>query len=129
MIVPRGGKVLVARVQAEARVPVLAHLDGINHLYVHSSADPAKAEAIVVNAKMRRTGICGALETLLIDAAYPGTRDLLAAVAATGCELRGDDAVRALSPDALPPTDERPEESRVGKECVSPCRSRWSPFH
>src|SRR3546814_7155354 len=77
MIVPRGGKVLVARVQAEARVPVLAHLDGINHLYVHSSADPAKAEAIVVNAKMRRTGICGALETLLIDAAYPGTRDLL----------------------------------------------------
>src|SRR3546814_4021278 len=96
---------------AEARVPVLAHLDGINHLYVHSSADPAKAEAIVVNAKMRRTGICGALETLLIDAAYPGTRDLLAAVAATGCELRGDDAVRALSPDALPATAEEDRKS------------------
>src|SRR3546814_14776177 len=105
---------LRSRVQVEARVPVLAHLDGINHLYVHSSADPAKAEAIVVNAKMRRTGICGALETLLIDAAYPGTRDLLAAVAATGCELRGDD---------------RSEERRVGKECVSTCRSRWSPYH
>ncbi|RIA44191.1 glutamate-5-semialdehyde dehydrogenase [Hephaestia caeni] len=106
MIVPRGGKSLVARVQAEARVPVLAHLDGINHLYVHSSADPAKAEAIAVNAKMRRTGICGALETLLIDAAYPGARALLAAVAATGCELRGDDAVRALAPEATPATAE-----------------------
>ncbi|MCM8731117.1 glutamate-5-semialdehyde dehydrogenase [Hephaestia sp. GCM10023244] len=106
MIVPRGGKSLVARVQAEARVPVLAHLDGINHLYVHGSADPARAEAIVVNAKMRRTGICGALETLLIDAAYPGARALLDAVTATGCELRGDDAIRALVPDAVPATAE-----------------------
>ena len=71
MIVPRGGKGLVARVQAEARVPVLAHLDGINHVFVHASADPAMAEAIAVNAKMRRTGICGAMETLLIDRGYP----------------------------------------------------------
>ena len=105
MIVPRGGKSLVARVQAEARVPVLAHLDGINHLYVDASADPAKAEAIVVNAKMRRTGICGALETLLIDKDYPKTKELLEAVADAGCELRGDGAVQALA-DAKPATDE-----------------------
>ncbi|MGY2734565.1 glutamate-5-semialdehyde dehydrogenase [Sphingomonas sp. UYP23] len=71
LIVPRGGKGLVARVQAEARVPVLAHLDGINHIYVDGSADPVMAEAIVVDAKMRRTGVCGAMETLLIDQAYP----------------------------------------------------------
>ncbi|HVJ00477.1 MAG TPA: glutamate-5-semialdehyde dehydrogenase [Sphingomonas sp.] len=106
MIVPRGGKSLVARVQAEARVPVLAHLDGINHLYVHGSADPAMAEAIAVNAKMRRTGICGALETLLIDKTYPKAKELLAAVAETGCEVRGDEAVRALLPAATPASDE-----------------------
>jgi glutamate-5-semialdehyde dehydrogenase len=106
MIVPRGGKSLVARVQAEARVPVLAHLDGINHLYVDSSADPAKAEAVVVNAKMRRTGICGALETLLIDKDYPKAKELLQAVVDSGCELRGDEAVRALVPQAKPASDE-----------------------
>ncbi len=106
MIVPRGGKSLVARVQAEARVPVLAHLDGINHLYVDSSADPAKAEALVVNAKMRRTGICGALETLLIDKDYPEAKALLRAVADSGCELRGDDAVRALVSEATPASAE-----------------------
>ena len=100
MIVPRGGKGLVARVQAEARVPVLAHLDGINHIYVHTSADPAMAEAIVVNAKMRRTGICGAMETLLIDRGYPRAKELVAALAASGCEVRGDTAVRALAPAA-----------------------------
>jgi glutamate-5-semialdehyde dehydrogenase len=98
MIVPRGGKSLVARVQAEARVPVLAHLDGINHVFVHGSADPAMAEALVVNAKMRRTGICGAMETLLIDTAYPAAAGLIAALAATGCELRGDAAARAIDP-------------------------------
>ncbi|MGN6121765.1 MAG: glutamate-5-semialdehyde dehydrogenase, partial [Sphingomonas oligoaromativorans] len=70
IIVPRGGKGLVARVQDEARVPVLAHLDGINHSFVHASAAPAMAEAIVVNAKLRRTGVCGSTETLLIDRAY-----------------------------------------------------------
>ncbi|HEU4962187.1 MAG TPA: glutamate-5-semialdehyde dehydrogenase [Sphingomonas sp.] len=96
MIVPRGGKSLVARVQAEARVPVLAHLDGINHVFVHGSADPAMAETLVVNAKMRRTGICGAMETLLIDTAYPAAPALIGALAATGCELRGDDAARAI---------------------------------
>ncbi|QDZ08791.1 glutamate-5-semialdehyde dehydrogenase [Sphingomonas panacisoli] len=102
MVVPRGGKGLVARVQAEARVPVLAHLDGINHVFVHASADPAMAETIVVNAKMRRTGICGAMETLLIDRDYPRAADLIAALAATGCEVRGDDAARALAPDIAP---------------------------
>lgn len=98
MIVPRGGKGLVARVQAEARVPVLAHLDGINHIYVHASADRAMAESIVVNAKMRRTGVCGAMETLLVDRGYPYTRELVAALAASGCEVRGDADIRALDP-------------------------------
>src|SRR4029077_1108651 len=67
LLVPRGGKSLVARVQAEARVPVLAHLEGICHTYVHAKADLAKARALVLNAKMRRTGVCGATETVLID--------------------------------------------------------------
>ena len=70
LIVPRGGKGLVARVQAEARVPVLAHLDGINHVYVHASADPDMARRVVLDAKMRRTGVCGAMETLLIDRGF-----------------------------------------------------------
>ncbi|MGH6616236.1 glutamate-5-semialdehyde dehydrogenase [Sphingomonas sp.] len=96
LVVPRGGKSLVARVQAEARVPVLAHLDGINHVFVHAAADPAMAEKIVVDAKMRRTGICGAMETLLIDRDYSGAARLTAALAAAGCEVRGDPAVRAL---------------------------------
>jgi glutamate-5-semialdehyde dehydrogenase len=98
MIVPRGGKGLVARVQADARVPVLAHLDGLNHTYVHAAADPAKAKAIALDAKMRRTGICGAMETLLVDAAYPDTPALLAALIEAGCELRGDARAQALSP-------------------------------
>ena len=105
MIVPRGGKGLVARVQAEARVPVLAHLDGINHIYVHASADRAMAEAIVVNAKMRRTGVCGAMETLLIDRAYPYPAELVAALAASGCEVRGDAAIRALAHGVRPAHD------------------------
>ncbi|QNQ09451.1 glutamate-5-semialdehyde dehydrogenase [Sphingomonas alpina] len=96
LVVPRGGKSLVARVQAEARVPVLAHLDGINHVFVHAAADPAMAEKIVVDAKMRRTGICGAMETLLIDRSYPLATGLTAALTAAGCEVRGDPAVCAL---------------------------------
>ncbi|MEO5937986.1 MAG: glutamate-5-semialdehyde dehydrogenase [Sphingomonas sp.] len=99
MVVPRGGKGLVARVQAEARVPVLAHLDGINHVFVHASADPAMATSIVVNAKMRRTGICGAMETLLIDRDYTHAAELIGALAATGCEVRGDDEARSLDPE------------------------------
>ncbi len=89
VIIPRGGKGLVARVQAEARVPVLAHLDGNNHVYVDGAADPAMARDIVRNAKMRRTGVCGAMETLLIDrAAMPQAPALLTALLAAGCECR-----------------------------------------
>jgi glutamate-5-semialdehyde dehydrogenase len=102
MIVPRGGRSLVERVQADARVPVLAHLDGICHTYVHAAADPAMARAVVVNAKLRRTGVCGALETLLIDAAYPEAPALVAALIEAGCEMRGDERVQALDSRVLP---------------------------
>ncbi len=105
IIIPRGGKGLVARVQAEARVPVLAHLDGINHTYVDAAADPEKARAIVVNAKMRRTGVCGATETLLIDRAYPDPAPILAALADSGCELRGTAEVQAIDPRVRPADD------------------------
>ena len=96
MIIPRGGKSLVARVQDEARVPVLAHLDGICHSYVHKDADPEMAEALVVNAKMRRTGICGATETLLIDQDYPAPAALISALLDAGCEVRADDILMEL---------------------------------
>jgi glutamate-5-semialdehyde dehydrogenase len=102
MIVPRGGKSLVARVQAEARVPVLAHLDGINHTYVDGAADPEMARALALNAKMRRTGICGATETLLIDRAFGDPKPILSALAEAGCELRGDADVQALDARVLP---------------------------
>jgi glutamate-5-semialdehyde dehydrogenase len=92
VIVPRGGKSLVARVQDEARVPVFAHLEGICHTYVDRSADLTMAKALVVNAKMRRTGVCGATETLLVDRAAPGgmLQALIAALIDAGCEVRGD---------------------------------------
>ena len=106
LIIPRGGKSLVARVQADARVPVLAHLDGICHSFVHACADPAMARAIVVNAKLRRTGICGAMETLLIDRDYPHSQELLSALADGGCELRGDDMALELEPRAVSASDE-----------------------
>ncbi len=98
IVIPRGGKALVARVQADARVPVLAHLDGMNTTFIHGAADEAKAEAIAVNAKMRRTGICGALETLLIDSGYPAPAALVQAMLDAGCILRGDAAAQALDP-------------------------------
>lgn len=98
LLIPRGGKSLVARVQAEAKVPVLAHLDGINHVYVDGSADLISAALIVRDAKMRRTGICGAMETLLIDRAYRHTADLVAALVEAGCTVRGDEAVRRIVP-------------------------------
>lgn len=100
VIVPRGGKSLVARVQTEARVPVFAHLDGNCHVYVHAGADLAMAEAIAVNAKMRRTGVCGAAETLLVDRAVAAThlKPLVAALIAAGCAVRGDAAARAADP-------------------------------
>ena len=96
IIVPRGGKSLVARVQEEARVPVLAHLDGICHSYVHAAADPAMAREIVLNAKLRRTGVCGATETLLIDRAFPDTQELISALLDARCDVRGDDGIRKL---------------------------------
>ena len=104
MIVPRGGKSLVERVQADARVPVLAHLDGICHTYVHAAAEPVMARAIALNAKMRRTGICGAMETLLLDAAFPANQEVVAGLLDSGCELRGDARAAALDPRILPAT-------------------------
>ncbi len=103
VIVPRGGKSLVARIQAEARVPVLAHLDGNNHTYVDGAADPDKAVAIVKNAKMRRTGICGASETVLVDRKAAALLPrLVAALLEAGCEIRGDETVRAVEARVKP---------------------------
>ena len=96
MIVPRGGKGLVERVQNDARVPVLAHLDGICHTYVHAAAEPEMAVSVALNAKMRRTGICGAMETLLLDASFPACHDVVAALLDAGCELRGDARAQAI---------------------------------
>ena len=108
VIVPRGGKSLVARVQSEARVPVFAHLEGICHLYIDASADLHMARAIAVNAKMRRTGICGAAETLLVDRAAAATHlvPVLQDLSSKGCEIRGSDEVRALYAGAQLATDE-----------------------
>jgi glutamate-5-semialdehyde dehydrogenase len=96
IIVPRGGKGLVGRVQDEARVPVFAHLDGVCHIYVHAAADLDMARAVLLNAKMRRTGICGAAETLLVDAACADTHlaPLITALLEAGCAVRGDDAAQ-----------------------------------
>jgi len=100
LIIPRGGKSLVARVQAEARAPVLAHLEGLNHTYIHADADPEKAVAVTLNAKMRRVSVCGATETLLIDQAVAATLlpQIAEALKAAGCELRGDDRAQAIYP-------------------------------
>ncbi|WP_296522005.1 glutamate-5-semialdehyde dehydrogenase [Rhodoplanes sp.] len=100
VLVPRGGKELVARVQAEARVPVFAHLDGNCHVYVDAAADLAMAKSIVLNAKMRRTGVCGAAETLLVDRAAAPTHlaPLVGMLLDAGCAVRGDAAARAVDP-------------------------------
>lgn len=100
VVVPRGGKSLVARVQQEARVPVFAHLDGNNHVYVHGEADLAMAHAILMNAKLRRTGVCGAAETLLVDEACAAThlKPLVTALLDEGCAVRGDEATLAVDP-------------------------------
>jgi len=106
VLIPRGGKGLVARVQADARVPVLAHLDGNNHVYIDAAADPAKAVAIVRNAKMRRTGVCGAMETLLIDRGYGGASAVLRALLGAGCEVRADAALLPLDARLRPAVPE-----------------------
>ncbi|MBD7991534.1 glutamate-5-semialdehyde dehydrogenase [Ochrobactrum quorumnocens] len=108
VIVPRGGKSLVARVQSEARVPVFAHLEGICHLYIDKSADLGMARAIAVNAKMRRTGICGATETLLVDRAVAQTHlvPVLEDLVSKGCEIRGSGEVVALYEAATPAAQE-----------------------
>ena len=107
VIVPRGGKNLVGRVQTEARVPVFAHLEGVCHVYVDGKARLAMAKSIVLNAKMRRTGVCGAAETLLVDSA--GAARLLAPLVTmlldAGCEIRGDGAVRAVDSRVKPATE------------------------
>ena len=107
VIIPRGGKSLVGRVQKEARVPVFAHLEGICHLYIDRSAKLDMAVEIAVNAKMRRTGICGAAETLLVDRAVAATHlvPILEALAKAGCEIRGTAEVLAAFPKAKPATD------------------------
>ncbi|WP_375204355.1 glutamate-5-semialdehyde dehydrogenase [Hyphococcus sp.] len=108
LVIPRGGKSLVARVQEEARVPVLSHLDGICHVYVDRDADLKKAVDIAVNSKMRRTGICGAAETLLIDREIANDLwpKLSGALRSKGCELRGDEALREIDPDVAPASEE-----------------------
>jgi glutamate-5-semialdehyde dehydrogenase len=108
VIVPRGGKSLVARVQEEARVPVFAHLEGMCHVYVDRAADLEMAKNIVVNAKMRRTGVCGAAETLLVDRAAEKThlKPLVEALIAAGCEVRGDAATQAVDARVKPATED-----------------------
>jgi glutamate-5-semialdehyde dehydrogenase len=108
VIVPRGGKSLVARVQREARVPVFAHLEGIVHVYVDRAADLDKAIALLINSKMRRTGICGAAETLLVDraAAPKMLAPLVKALLDAGCAVRGDEATRKVDPRVMPASEE-----------------------
>ena len=108
VIVPRGGRSLIERVMAESRVPVLAHLEGNCHTYLHASAETAMAVAIAVNAKLRRTGVCGATETLLVDAAAAERLlpPVLEALIEGGCTIRGDETVRALEPPATPATEQ-----------------------
>jgi glutamate-5-semialdehyde dehydrogenase len=108
VIVPRGGKSLVARVEAEARVPVFAHLEGVNHVYVDHAANLDMAKSIVLNAKMRRPGVCGAAETLLVDRAGASTnlKPLVEMLIDAGCEVRGDDAVQRADPRVKPASDE-----------------------
>lgn len=108
VIVPRGGKSLVARVQEEARVPVFAHLEGVCHVYVDGAADLDMAKKIVLNAKMRRTGVCGAAETLLVDRAAAPThlQPLVAMLIEAGCEVRGDADTQSADPRVKPASEE-----------------------
>ena len=107
VIVPRGGRSLVERVQTEARVPVFAHLEGLCHVFVHAEADLGMARDIVLNSKLRRTGICGAAETLLVDRACAAThlQPLVTALLEAGCEVRGDEAAKASDPRVVAATE------------------------
>lgn len=107
LLIPRGGRSLVERVKNEARVAVLGHLEGVNHVYVHAGAGADTARAVVLNAKMRRVSVCGAAETLLIDQAVASALlpDIAADLIAAGCEIRGDAATLALVPQATPATE------------------------
>ena len=103
VVIPRGGRSLLQRVRDEARVPVIGHLEGVCHVYLHAAADADMAREVVLNAKMRRTGICGAAETVLVDRTVATTLlpDVCAALIAAGCEIRGDEAVCAIVPAAV----------------------------
>jgi len=106
VVIPRGGRSLIERVRDEARVPVIGHLEGICHVYLHASADPTMARDVVLNAKMRRTGICGAAETVLVDrsVAEQLLPEVCRALTDVGCEIRGDETVTAIVADAVPAT-------------------------
>jgi len=107
LIVPRGGKSLVARVQQDARVPVFSHLEGICHVYVDKAADLEMAKRVVLNAKMRRTGVCGSAETILVDkAAEQNLKPIILTLIEAGCEVRGDDATQKADPRVKPATEE-----------------------
>jgi glutamate-5-semialdehyde dehydrogenase len=108
VIVPRGGKELVARVEGEARVPVFAHLEGVCHVYVHAPADLDMAKRIVLNAKMRRTGVCGATETLLVDRQATSTHlaPLVKMLIEAGCEVRGDAETQSVDTRVKAATEE-----------------------
>ena len=126
IIVPRGGASLIERVQRESRIPVIAHLEGLCHTYIHAAADPEKARAITLNAKMRRVSICGATETLLVDRAVAGTilPPILADLRAAGCELRGDPEVLAIDPAAAP-ASERGLAHRISRRDPRRACRRW----
>jgi glutamate-5-semialdehyde dehydrogenase len=105
VLVPRGGKSLVERVQREARVPVIGHLEGNCHVYVDAAADLEMAKRVVLNAKMRRTGICGAAETILFDRKFPGTAEVVKTLLDAGCAVRGDEAIQTSDARVTPATE------------------------
>jgi glutamate-5-semialdehyde dehydrogenase len=105
VVVPRGGKSLVERVQREARVPVIGHLEGNCHVYVHAAAESDMAKSVVLNAKMRRTGICGAAETILLDRNFSGSAQVVKTLLDSGCAVRGDESIQSLDSRVTPATE------------------------
>ncbi|MBE1237193.1 glutamate-5-semialdehyde dehydrogenase [Phaeovibrio sulfidiphilus] len=108
VIVPRGGRSLIERITADSRIPLFKHLEGVCHTYVHADADPDKARSVILNAKMRRTGVCGATETILIDRSVAERLlpSIIHDLRAAGCEVRGDELVEVIDPDVVPATEE-----------------------